>query len=285
MPKEQKNKRQGRKPNARGGKNNKKKGNFSRAPRRDAAPKPEWKPKTSLGRLVAKGEITDIEEILSSGIKVMEPEIVEALLPDLENDLLLIGQAKGKFGGGQRRVFKTTQKKTKKGNKPKFATFGVVGNSDGYVGLGFGKSKETVPAREKAFRKAKLGIMKIKRGCGSWTCNCKEPHSIPFKITGKCGSSVINIMPAPKGTGLKVEKECAKILKLAGIKDAWSKTHGQTKTKINLIKACEQALKSLTTTKIQGRDVEQLGIIAGRGIKKTVDKEFLEAIKVPEDKQ
>jgi len=71
-------------------------------------------------------------------------------------------------------------------------------------------------------------------------------------------------MPAPKGTGLCVEPECQKILKLAGIKDVWSKTFGQTKTKINLVKACFSALKQLIETKIQHKYVGGLGIVEGK---------------------
>jgi len=223
-----------------------------------------WNPKTGIGKKVKSGEFNDIDQIIDIGSRIKEPEIVEALIPNLETDLLLIGQSKGKFGGGQRRVFKQTQKKTQEGNKPKFATIAVVGNSNGYVGIGYGKSKETVPAREKAIRNAKLNIMKIRRCCGSWQCGCKESHSIPFKVEGKCGSTEIKLIPAPKGTGLRVEKECKKILSLAGIKDAWSKTHGQTKTKINLIYACIEALKQLTNTKIKPQHVNDLGIVEGK---------------------
>ena len=169
-----------------------------------------WKPKTNLGRKVKSGEIKDIDEILDNGLKILEAEIVDALLPNLESELLLIGQSKGKFGGGQRRVFKQTQKKTREGNKPHFSTFAVVGNKNGYVGMGSGKSKETVPAREKAFKSAKLNIIKIRRGNGSWEDPTKTPNSIPFTVDGKCGSVKITLKPAPKGTGLKVEKECQK---------------------------------------------------------------------------
>ena len=223
-----------------------------------------WDPKTSLGLKVKNGEIKKIEEILNSGLTILEPEIVEALVPDIEKDLLLIGQSKGKFGGGQRRVFKQTQKKTPEGNKPRFATYAVVGNRDGLIGVGYGKSKETVPAREKSFRNAKLNLMKIKRGCGSWQCGCKNPHSIPFEVEGKCSSVIIKLIPAPKGTGLKIEDSCATILKLAGIKDIWSKSFGQTKSKINLIKACMAALNKLNSTKIKPNDIENLGIIEGK---------------------
>ena len=228
--------------------------------------KPEiggWQPKTSIGKQTKEGKITKIDQILDNGFKIMEAEIVDILIPDLNNDLLLIGQSKGKFGGGQRRVFRQTQKKTCEGNKPKFAAYAVVGNNNGYVGIGYGKSKETVPAREKAFRNGKLNLIKIRRGCGSWQCGCGEPHSIPFSISGKCGSCVITIMPAPKGTGLCIEKECGKILKIAGIKDVWSKVKGQTKTKTNLIKACMKALKQLSELKISDNEYKNLGIIDG----------------------
>lgn len=222
-----------------------------------------WKPRTELGKRVKSGEIKTFSEIREQGLKVMEPEIAEVLLEDIESDLLLIGQAKGKFGGGQRRIFKQTQKKTKEGNKPSFATFAVVGNKNGYVGVGYGKSKETVPAREKSMRNAKLSILQIRRGCGSWECGCKQPHSIPFEVSGGCGSVRLKLMPAPKGTGLCVEPECQKVLKLAGITDVWSRTLGQTKTKTNLIKACVDALHNLNKMKISQRDRERLGIVEG----------------------
>ena len=222
-----------------------------------------WKPKTDLGKRVKSGEITDIEDIFFSGERILEPEIVDVLLPDLETDLLLIGQAKGKFGGGQRRIFRQTQKKTREGNRIKFATCALAGNKNGFVGIAFGKSKETVPARDKSIRKAKLNLIKIRRGCGSWE-GVAGHNSIPFAVEGKCGSSKIRLMPAPEGTGLCVEKECAKILSFAGIEDVWSKTEGQTKTKVNLLKACIKALEKLSETKIQARHVETLGVQEGK---------------------
>jgi len=226
--------------------------------------KDSWNPKTTLGKRVKSGEITDIDEILDNGMKILEPEIVDALLPNMESELLMIGQAKGKFGGGQRRVFKQTQKKTPEGNKPHFATIAVIGNGDGYVGIGYGKAKETVPAREKALRNAKLSIMKIRRGCGSWECGCGGSHSTPFEVEGRCGSARIKLIPAPKGKGLCIAGECQKILKLAGVKDIWSKTQGQTKNKINLVSACEDALRQLIKTKIRSQDKEILSLQEGK---------------------
>jgi small subunit ribosomal protein S5 len=222
-----------------------------------------WTPKTALGKRVKSGEIKDIKQVFEEGTKILEPEIVDALIPNLETDLLLVGQSKGKFGGGQRRVFKQTQKKTMEGNKPKFSAFAVVGNRDGIVGIGIGKAKETVPAREKAFRNAKLNIIMIRRGAGSWEDKSTEPHSIPYKVEGKCGSVSVKLMPAPKGKGLVIEKECSKIMRLAGIKDVWAKSYGSTGTKANLIMAYMKAMQKLITTKIHPNHIESLGIVDG----------------------
>lgn len=224
----------------------------------------KWIPKTELGKRVKSGEIKSIDEVLDSGLRILEPEIVDVLLPDLEYELLRVGQSKGKFGGGKRSIWKTTQKKSKEGNKPKFATGSIVGNKNGYIGFSRGKSKETVLAREKATRKAKLGIMKIRRGCGSWECGCGETHSIPVQVTGKSGSVKLTLMPAPKGTGLCVQTELRKMLALAGIKDVYSKKDGQTKTSFNLAKACMDALKKLNEIKIKKDVAKKLGMAEGK---------------------
>lgn len=199
-----------------------------------------WKPKTHLGRLVKEGKIKNIDEIIDK--KILEEQIVDSLL-DLQSDLLLIGQSKGKFGGGKRRSWKQTQRKTMEGNVPTFSCAVVVGDKKGHVGLGFGKAKETLPAREKALRKAKLNLIRVTGACASFDCLCEEKHTVPFKVEGKCGSLRVILIPAPQGTGLVIGSECQKILKLAGIKDVYSKTFGQTRTTINLAQACIEALK------------------------------------------
>lgn len=232
--------------------------------RKDGVDVAAWTPKTTLGQQVKAGSITDIDQILDKGNKIMEATIVDVLLPGLQNDLLMIGQAKGKFGGGQKRVFRQTQKKTPEGNKPSFSCVAIVGNGNGYAGVGLGKSRDTVPAREKALRKAKLNVFKIARGCGSWQCGCKTPHSIPFAVEGKCGSVRITLKPAPKGKGLCMEQETAKILRMAGIKDVWSKTNGNLRTAINLISAVVDALKKLNTTKIRPNHSERVALVAGK---------------------
>jgi len=203
-----------------------------------------WVPKTDLGRKVKAGKIKSLDEIVDNNVKILESEVVDLLIRT-ENDLLFAGQAKGKFGGGKRRAWRQSQKKTKEGNVITFSALAVVGNKKGYVGLGFGKAKETLPAREKALRKAKLDIIKVKRGSGSFDGKSTEPHSIPFKVEGKCGSVRIKLMPAPQGTGLVIGDEGKKILKLAGIEDIYSKSFGQTGTTINYARAIMDALGKL----------------------------------------
>ena len=201
-------------------------------------------PKTQLGREVKAGKIKDIDVVFKTGRRILEPEIVDKLL-NLRTDLLFIGQAKGKFGGGKRRAWKQTQKKTQEGNVPSFNVLAVVGDENGHVGIGYARAKETLPAREKAIKKAKLNIQKIGRGCASFDCSCHEEHSIPSVVKGKVSSVNVILRPAPQGTGLVASDELKKILRLAGIKDIYSNTFGKTRTTLNLAKACMHALDKL----------------------------------------
>ncbi len=200
-----------------------------------------WDPKTKLGIEVKSGKVKSLDEILDKNLKILEPEIVDSLL-NLKADLLSIGQAKGKFGGGKRRAWRQTQRKKKEGSVPTFSTCAVIGDENGHIGIGTGKSQETLPARDKAIRHAKLNVIKITRGCASFDCNCSEQHTVPFEVTGKGGSVRITLIPAPQGTGLVVARELKKVLKLAGVKDVYSKTFGGVRTTFNLAKACMDAL-------------------------------------------
>jgi small subunit ribosomal protein S5 len=201
-----------------------------------------WEPRTKLGKEVKYGKIKDIDEILDADRKILEEEIVEYLLP-IKTDLIAIGQSKGKFGGGKRRAWRQTQRITKEGGVMTFSSMAVAGDGDGHVGLGNGKAQETLPARDKGIKKAKLNIQKVTRGCSAFDCSCSEKHSIPFAVEGKSGSVRIKLIPAPQGTGLVCAKELKKIFELAGIKDIYSKTSGQVRTTFNLVKACINALE------------------------------------------
>jgi len=201
-----------------------------------------WVPKTKLGKDVRNGKIKKIDEILDSNQKIIEDEIVDLLLP-IKTDLIAIGHAKGKFGGGKRRAWRQTQRITQEGGVMTFSAMAIVGDENGHIGIGVGKAAETLPARDKATRKAKLNLMKIKRACSAFDCSCDDPHSIPFKVEGKAGSVRVIFTPAPQGTGLVVASELKKLLKMAGIKDIYSKTFGKKRTTFNLIKAAIDALE------------------------------------------
>jgi small subunit ribosomal protein S5 len=205
----------------------------------------DWVPKTKLGKAVMQGKITDINKVLDEGIRIKESEIVDMLIPNLQSELILIGGRPGKGGGIERTPLRITAKMHRSGRKYTSTAFAIVGNQDGIIGVGKGRGLEGKEAVEKAIKKAKLNVMKIPRGCGSWECECGQPHSIPFKTYGKSGSVRVKLMPAPKGIGLAVADETKKILKLAGIKDVWGKTLGDTGTRINLIQAIYDSMMNL----------------------------------------
>lgn len=222
-----------------------------------------WRPNTKLGKEVMKGKITHIDEIFKQGKKIMEPEIVDKLLPNLENELILIGGTPGKGGGIRRTPLKRTARMHKSGRRYKTSTLVIVGNKNGYVGVGRGEGSEFRETISKGIAQAKLNLIPVRRGCGSWECECGESHSIPCKVEGKSGGVSISLLPAPKGIGLVVGDEAKKVFKLAGVEDIWSKTFGQTTTRINLIKAVYNALKNLNKIKMDKNFKKEAGVILG----------------------
>ena len=201
----------------------------------------EWIPRTKLGKQVAAKEIQSIEEIFEKGLVVKEPEIVDMLLPDLGEEVIAIGKAG--------RPFKMVQRMTDSGRRNNFQVIVAIGNEDGYVGLGEGRAKEYGPSLRKALKDAKLSIIRIPRGCGSWQCSCGAPHSLPFQVEGHAGSVKIRLKPAPKGIGLVASKTSKAILRLAGYSDIWVKSSGNTSARVNLAKATFDALINLNRMK------------------------------------
>ena len=205
-----------------------------------------WEPKTELGRKVKDGEITDIDQILDKGLPIMELEIVDALLPDLEEEVMDVN---------------LVQRMHKSGRKVNFRVIVAVGNRNGYVGLGQGKSQEVGPAIRKAVDAAKYNLIKVRRGCGDWGCGCGRRHTVPFKIEGKMSSVSATLIPAPAGVGLAIGNVGKTILSLAGITDVWSMCSGQTQTTINFAGAVFDALKQLSSVKSSEKDLKALGVI------------------------
>ncbi|MHA1450083.1 MAG: 30S ribosomal protein S5 [Candidatus Hodarchaeales archaeon] len=196
---------------------------------KDAASiKENWVPKTHIGQMVKDGLITSIEEVFRNSYRIDDINIVDILLPKLDEQVLWVGRV---------------QKQTDAGRKTVFVATAAVGNYNGIVGVGNGRGAGMGTAIRAAINEAKLNIIPIKRGCGSWECDCSNPHSIPFKVDGKKGSVSINLYPGPSGLGLVCGDAVKKVLKLAGIRDVWSKTTGDTRTTKNYCHAAFDALK------------------------------------------
>ncbi|AWR97300.1 30S ribosomal protein S5 [Acidianus sulfidivorans JP7] len=187
----------------------------------------EWKPRTKVGQLVKEGKITSLKEIYERNLVVTEPEIIDTLLPNLKYEVVDI---------------KMVQKQTDAGELSRYKVLIIMGNYDGYIGIGIGKAKQLRVAIQKSIRDAKMNIIPVRRGCGSWECTCGEPHSLPFTVVGKSGSVEVELRPAPKGTGLVVGGVLKTLLTYAGIKDVWSFSKGETRTTENFVKAGYSAL-------------------------------------------
>lgn len=195
-----------------------------------------WTPKTAIGKKVYDGEITDINEILRAGMPIMESGLVNKLLPGMSEEVIHV-----------RRVQRTLDS----GRRMKFSILAAVGDKNGHVGLGLSKGVEAGPTIKKAIARAKLNIIEVPRGCASWECGCGEPHTVPFKVTGKKGSVEITLKPAPKGVGLVVGENSKKVLEFAGIKDAWEFNKGHSRTVVNQAFAVYDALKRLSKVKTE----------------------------------
>ena len=207
-----------------------------------------WVPKTRLGRMVKDGQITNMKDALATGLPIREPEIIDILLPEMDDEVLDVNMV---------------QRMTDSGRRVRFSIMTVVGNGNGYVGLGSSKGKEVGPAIRKAIDNAKLNIIEIRRGCGSWECGCGTPHTLPFTVDGKSGSTEVVFRPAPRGVGLAVGDVAKHVLRLSGIKDAWGFTRGETRTTINYAKAVFNALQNTAKLKTTDKQIKALNIVSG----------------------
>ena len=105
-----------------------------------------WTPKTRLGRMVQSGQIITIDDALATGIPIREVEIIDALLPDLEDDIINVNMI---------------NRMTDSGRRVRFNVMACVGNRDGYVGLSIVKGKEVAATIHKAIANAKLNIIQV----------------------------------------------------------------------------------------------------------------------------
>jgi len=178
-----------------------------------------------LGRLVKAGLIKQLEEIYLFSLPVKEYQIIDAFLPNLKDEVMKI---------------MPVQKQTRAGQRTKFKAFVIIGDHNGHLGLGVKCSKEVANAIRGAIILAKLAVIPVRRGY--WGNRIGLPHTVPTKVTGKCGSVRLRLVPAPRGTGIVAARTPKKVLQLAGIQDVFTSSSGSTKTLGNFVKATFEAI-------------------------------------------
>jgi len=132
-----------------------------------------------------------------------------------------------------------------------FAALTVVGDGDGRVGMGKGKSKEVPAAVQKAMEEARRNMHKISLKNGT----------IHHNVTGHHGAANVQMAPAPKGTGIIAGGPMRAVFEVMGITDIVAKSHGSSNP-YNMVRATLDALiKSTTAAEVaakRGKSVEEL---------------------------
>ncbi|KAB0379517.1 hypothetical protein FD755_007301 [Muntiacus reevesi] len=132
------------------------------------------------------------------------------------------------------------QKQTRAGQRTRFKAFVAIGDYNGHVGLGVKCSKEVATAICGAIILAKLSIVPVRRGY--WGNKIGKPHTVPCKVTGRCGSVLVRLIPAPRGTGIVSAPVPKKLLMMASIDDCYTSARGCTATLGNFAKATFDAI-------------------------------------------
>jgi len=189
----------------------------------------DWTPLTKLGRLVKDGKIKSLEQIYLFSLPIKEYQIIDFFLgPKLKEEVMKV---------------MPVQKQTSAGQRTRFKAFVVMGDMDGHVGLGVKAAKEVATAMRGAIIDAKMNMVPVRRGY--WGNKVGAPHTVPIKITAKCGSVRMRLIPAPKGTGIVAAGVPKKVLEFAGVDDCYTSSRGSTKTMGNFVKATFYCIKKL----------------------------------------
>jgi len=146
---------------------------------------------------------------------------------------------------------KRVTKVVKGGRILAFAALTVVGDNDGRVGMGKGKSKEVPAAVQKAMEEARRNMIKVSLKNGT----------IHHRVEGRHGAASVMMIPAPKGTGIIAGGPMRAVFEVMGITDIVAKSHG-TSNPYNMVRATFDALKNSTTASEvaakRGKSVEDI---------------------------
>jgi small subunit ribosomal protein S2e len=200
--------------------------NLGRSRGRRGESENKWKPCTKLGRLVNDGKIKSLEQIYLHSIRIKEHQILDKLLGD-KLKVKAIKQI-------------SVKKQTCAGQRTRIKVFVIVGDYDGHVGLGVKSAKEGRVAHDEAEKIAKTNVIPVRRGY--WGNKIGKAYTLPIKVTGKCGSVLVRLIPAPQGAGIVAAHTAKTMLQMAGIQDVYTCSRGHTATLGNFAHATYYAL-------------------------------------------